>query len=185
MLLKMPPTATLAGRTALVITVSDRSHAGTQPDLSGPAVAAMLTGAQAHVLDIIVVSDDLEPLAETLRQAAARAQLVVTTGGTGLAPRDNTPEATLRVCDRLVPGIPELIRQDGLRDTPFAALGRGLCGVCGSALLLNLPGNPTGAQSSLRSVLHLLPHALDLLAGRTEHAVAAETPAQDDRIERP
>jgi molybdenum cofactor synthesis domain-containing protein len=164
-----------------VITVSDRSFAGTQVDLSGPAVAAMLSGAQAQVLDVMVVSDDLEPLVETLRRAAALAQLVVTTGGTGLAPRDTTPEATLRVCERLVPGIPELIRRDGLRDTPFAALGRGVCGVCGSALVLNLPGSPVGAQSSLRAVLHLLPHALELLAGRTEHGSAAD----DDRIERP
>jgi molybdopterin adenylyltransferase len=75
----------------------------------------------------------------------------------------------LRVCERLVPGIPELIRRDGLIDTPFAALGRGVCGISGSTLLLNLPGNPDGAASSLSAVLHLLPHALDLLAGQTEH----------------
>jgi len=165
--------STLAGRTAIVITVSDRAHAGQQPDRSGPAVAAMLTGAGAQVLDLLVVPDaapgDLDPLADALRRAAQQATLVVTTGGTGLSPRDNTPEATLRICDRLVPGIPELIRQDGLRDTPFAALGRGLCGVCGSTLILNLPGNPAGAARSLAAVLHLLPHALDLLAGHTAH----------------
>jgi len=161
--------STLAGRTAIVITVSDRSHAGQQPDLSGPNVAALLTAAGAQVLDVLVVPDDLEPLADTLRSTAPRASLLITTGGTGLSPRDNTPEATLRICQRLVPGIPELIRQDGLRDTPFAALGRGICGVCGSTLVLNLPGNPTGATTSLNAVLHLLPHALDLLAGQTQH----------------
>jgi molybdenum cofactor synthesis domain-containing protein len=168
----MSTTATLAGRTAIVITVSDRSFAGRQTDLSGPAVAVMLTGAQAQVLDVLVVSDDFDPLVETLRSTAARANLIVTTGGTGLALRDTTPEATLRVCDRLVPGIAELIRQDGLKDTAFAALGRGVCGVSGSTLVLNLPGSPAGAASSLRSVLHLLPHALDLLAGQTEHGSA-------------
>lgn len=115
-------------------------------------------------------------LTAALRTATARAALVVTTGGTGLSIRDNTPEATLAVCTRLVPGLAEKIRQHGATETPYAALGRGVCGVADRALVLNLPGSPAGAVSSLRSVLPLLPHALDLLAGQTDHA---PTPARN------
>lgn len=162
--------ADLSGRTAIVLTASDRCYAGARPDLSGPAVAQILTAAGATVLEALILPDDLSLLTSTLRAAAAQAALIVTTGGTGLAARDVTPEATLAVCDRLVPGLAELIRQDGARHTPFAALSRGVCGVHGSALLINLPGSPSGAMSSLRTVLPLLPHALDLLAGNTAHA---------------
>lgn len=171
--------ANLDGRTALVLTVSDRCSAGTQTDLSGPAVAALLTETGASVLDILVLPDDLALLTESLRTAAPHVALLVTTGGTGVAARDVTPEATLAVCDRLVPGLAELIRQDGARHTRYAALGRGVCGISGSALIVNLPGSPAGAVSSLRAVLPLLPHALDLLAGTvTEHEPrAAATPS--------
>lgn len=162
-------TPSLAGRSATVFTVSDRCSAGMQVDISGPALANVLEAAGADVIDRHTISDDLPGLIKALRESAEQAALIITTGGTGLAPRDNTPEATLAVCDRLVPGIAELIRQQGARDTPFAALGRGICGIAGSCLIVNLPGNPEGALASLRSVLPLLPHALDLLAGKTRH----------------
>jgi molybdenum cofactor synthesis domain-containing protein len=157
------------GRTAIVITVSDRCAAGTQTDLSGPLVAQLLRDDGAGVVDCIVVPDDKDQLIATLQDASKRAALVVTTGGTGLAPRDVTPEATLAVCERLVPGVAELMRAEGAKETPFAALGRGVCGAAGSTLIVNLPGSPAGAESSLRTILPLLPHALELLAGQTEH----------------
>ncbi len=159
----------LTGRTAIVITASDRCYAGERSDRSGPAVSQILSAAGATVLEALILPDDIGLLTSTLRAAADHAALVVTTGGTGLAARDVTPEATLAVCDRLVPGLAELIRQDGARHTPFAALSRGLCGIHGTTLILNLPGSPAGAISSLLSVLHLVPHALDLLAGNTAH----------------
>jgi molybdopterin adenylyltransferase len=165
----MSPTTPLAGRTAIVVIVSDRCFAGTQTDLSGPALARILTEAGAHLIDTLTLPDEIDRLTPALRAAASRAALVLTTGGTGLAPRDITPEATLAVSTRLVPGLAELIRQDGARHTPFAALGRGICAIFGNSLILNLPGSPRGAESSLRAVLSLLPHALDLLAGQTEH----------------
>ncbi len=165
----MPSTAPLAGRTAIVITASDRCFAGEQTDLSGPVLARLLTESGAELIDTIILPDELPQLTVALRQAASRANLVLTTGGTGLAPRDVTPEATLAVSTRMVPGLAELIRLDGARQTPFATLSRGVCVIAGNGLILNLPGSPRGAESSLRSVLSLLPHALDLLAGHTEH----------------
>jgi len=116
-----------------------------------------------------VVSDDLLPIQNLLVQLASKVRLVVTTGGTGIAPRDVTPEATTAICDRLVDGIAELMRREGSKKTPFAALSRGICGVRGRALIVNLPGNPSGAVESLESVSGLIPHALDLLSGKTEH----------------
>jgi molybdenum cofactor synthesis domain-containing protein len=159
----------LAGHTAIVVTVSDRCSAGTQTDLSGPAIVRILNEAGAAVMETLVLPDEVDGLTAALREAATRASLIVTTGGTGLAPRDVTPEATLAVSTRLVPGIAELIREEGTRHTRFAALGRGVCVVAGNSLVLNLPGSLNGAESSLRAVLSLLPHALDLIAGRTEH----------------
>ncbi len=167
----------LGGRRAVVITVSDRCAAGTRDDVSGPAVARVLAEEGAAVLEMLVLPDEAAQITQSLRAVAGRADLVVTTGGTGLAARDVTPEATLAACERLVPGLSELMRSDGMRHTRYAALSRGVCGTIGGCLVVNLPGSPRGAESSLRVVLPLLPHALDLLGGETEHP----TVEQQDR----
>ena len=153
-----------------MLTVSDSAAAGGRADLSGPAVAqALQLKDKFQVVKTEVVSDDQAAISAALRRLAAEADLVVTTGGTGIAPRDVTPEATRAVCQRLVDGIPERMRAQGLKQTPFAALSRGVCGVLSESLILNLPGNPKGAVDSLNAVLDLLPHAIDLLHGKTGH----------------
>jgi molybdenum cofactor synthesis domain-containing protein len=154
---------------AAVVTVSDSCSRGEKTDLSGPAVAEALQRRGFEIVESAVVADERDEIQKKLMALCSAARLVVTTGGTGIAPRDVTPEATLAVCDRLVEGIGEHMRAAGMRKTRFAALSRGVCGIRGASLVLNLPGSPAGAVESLEAVIDLLPHALELLAGKTEH----------------
>jgi molybdenum cofactor synthesis domain-containing protein len=156
-------------RTAAVLTVSDSVVAGSRQDGSGPAVAEALEKAGYQVVTREAVPDERNHIENALVQLCEQARLVVTTGGTGVATRDVTPEATLSICDREVPGIGERMRAEGIKQTPLAALSRGLCATRGSSLVLNLPGSPRGATESLAAVIDILPHALDLLAGKTAH----------------
>jgi molybdopterin adenylyltransferase len=156
-------------KTAAVLTVSDSSSRGERADLSGPAAADLLRRNGFDVTCQEIVPDDQPAIASALLRLSAQVQLIVTTGGTGIAERDVTPEATRAVCSRLIEGLPEKMRADGLQHTPNAILSRGVCGVRGQTLILNLPGSPNGAMQSLQSVIDILPHAVDLLGGKTEH----------------
>lgn len=156
-------------RTAAVLTISDSVKQGTRQDTAGPALAKLLEGNGYTVIMRDSVSDEQQSIQAALLQLCDAAQLVVTTGGTGISARDVTPEATTAICDRVLDGFAELMRSEGRKQTPLAPLSRAVCGTRGRSLILNTPGNPEGATHSLRAVLDLIPHALDLLAGKTQH----------------
>ncbi|HET9840257.1 MAG TPA: MogA/MoaB family molybdenum cofactor biosynthesis protein [Candidatus Angelobacter sp.] len=156
-------------KTASVLTISDSSHLGRRQDLSGPAIKRELETAGFKVVHSSVLPDEKDKISARLIECSEITRLVVTTGGTGIAARDVTPEATLAVCERVIDGIAERMRTEGAKKTPLAALSRGVCGLRGKALILNLPGSPAAAVESLQAVIGVLPHALELLDGNTEH----------------
>jgi molybdopterin adenylyltransferase len=155
--------------TVAVVTISDSCARGERHDLSGPAVAQFLEKHHFSVTVRETVPDDSIPIQNLLIRLAREVRFIVTTGGTGIAARDVTPEATVAVCAHLLHGVAEKMRSEGSKKTPYAALSRGVCGVRGTALILNLPGSPAGAVESLEAVIGLVPHAVELLSGRTGH----------------
>ncbi|MGC2173595.1 MAG: MogA/MoaB family molybdenum cofactor biosynthesis protein [Candidatus Sulfotelmatobacter sp.] len=156
--------------TAAVVTVSDSCSRGKRVDVSGPAVAEVLKKSGFRIVATRIVQDDSMQIQNALVHLAIEVRLIVTTGGTGIAPRDVTPEATEAICDRLIDGVGERMRLEGAKKTALAALSRGVCGVREKTLILNLPGSPGGAVESLEAVMDLIPHALNLLDGKTEHS---------------
>ena len=164
---------------AAVLTVSDRSFRGERPDAGGPLVAELLKEAGYEVVLTAIVPDERARIEEKLREISdgGTVQLLVTTGGTGFSPRDVTPEATLAVCDRLTPGIPEAMRAASMAVTPRAMLSRAQAGLRGGTLIINLPGSPKAARENLEAVLPALAHGLEMLSGRPADC-AAEFPAR-------
>jgi molybdopterin adenylyltransferase len=152
---------------AAILTISDSASKGEREDLSGPAVVAFCRGLNWEVTSTLRLPDDPAAIREQLRHIAdsGRVDLLLTTGGTGIGPRDNTPEATIAVADRLIPGLPEEMRRKGTEKTPTAVLSRAVAAVRGKTLIINLPGSPKGAVESLESIAHLLPHAVHVLHG--------------------
>ena len=159
------------GIRAAILTVSDGVHHGTRVDTSGPALAERLRAAGYTVSHPEVLPDERDRIAAWLRAVThnRQADVVFTTGGTGVAPRDVTPEAVRDVIDREIPGFGELMRQHGRTSTPMASLSRGLAGVAGGVLIVTLPGSPRGALDSIGAILELVPHVHDLVNGRTSH----------------
>jgi molybdenum cofactor synthesis domain-containing protein len=156
---------------AVVITVSDASSRGERKDESGEVLAELLRGMGAEVVATKILSDDLHPLTNALREFAdwRHVNLIITTGGTGLGARDNTPEATMAVIEKQLPGLAEAMRSETLALTPMAMLSRGVCGVRSGTLIINLPGSPKGVRESFAVIAPVLNHAISLIAGHTDH----------------
>ncbi len=153
---------------AAVLTVSDGVSDGTREDTSGALLEELLVG-EGFEVERRVVPDDRDAIADAIVALSDNAQVVLTTGGTGLGPRDVTPEATMPVLDRAAPGIAEAIRADSIAKTPHALLSRGIAGVCGTTLVINLPGSPGGCRDGFAVLRPALAHAVQLLAGDTQH----------------
>ena len=154
---------------AAIVTVSDSRTLG--DDRSGDKLAELLASVDAEIVERIIVTDDLEGIRDTIHALSEREDinLVMTIGGTGFGPRDNTPEATLAVITREAPGLAEAMRRETASKTPMAMLSRGVCGICGNTLIINLPGSPKGVEECFEVISPVLGHAVDLIEGKTEH----------------
>lgn len=153
---------------AVVITVSDGVSAGAREDLSGAALEGLLVD-KGYTVTRMLVADEVDEIASAIRDASSSAQLVITTGGTGFSQRDVTPEATASVLEKEAPGLVHAMLAGGLEKTPMAALTRARAGSMGRTLVINVPGSPRGATESLEAVLDVIPHAIQLLSGDTQH----------------
>jgi molybdopterin adenylyltransferase len=153
--------------TAAVLTISDKGSVGLREDLSGPLLEELLRQAGAVIVHYAIIPDELEQIRNLIIQLADEqaVELIVTTGGTGPAPRDVTPEATLQVIQREVPGLAEVLRMEGYKKTPLAVISRGVSGIRGRTLIINLPGNPKAVREGMEVLTPILPHALQMLRG--------------------
>lgn len=154
---------------AIVVTISDTRTAS--DDISGNALTELLVGIGAEIIDKIIVTDDFDDLRHTLYTLTENedVNLILTTGGTGFAERDNTPEATLAVISRETPGISEAIRNETAKNTKFSMLSRGVSGIRNRTLIINLPGSTKGVRECFEIIKDILPHAVDLISGNTKH----------------
>jgi molybdopterin adenylyltransferase len=165
-----------------ILTISDKGSRGERQDLSGPEIREMLASLPARVEAYEVVPDEEGVIAETLADYADRKRLhlILTTGGTGLSPRDVTPEATRKILDKEIPGLPEAMRAEGIKNTPFAMLSRAVAGIRGRSLIINLPGSPRAVRETLRVILPVLKHALEKVQGDPSECGNPEVPSTGD-----
>jgi len=153
---------------AAILTMSDRGSRGEREDKSGPVIGELLKGIDADILYYEVIPDEKEIIKEKLIEYSEKVDLILTTGGTGLGPRDVTPEATMEVIERDIPGIAEIMRFEGVKKTPRAVLSRAVAGVRGKALIVNLPGSPAAVKENLSVIMDILPHAIEKIKGDTK-----------------
>ena len=158
--------------TVAVLTLSDKGSKGEREDTSGPLIGEILKGMEARVKFYEVLPDEKEMIKEKLREYSLKADLVLTTGGTGLSPRDVTPDATLEVIDREIPGIAEIMRAEGMKKTSRSMLSRAVAGIRGEALIINLPGSPKAVKENLGAMLDVIPHAIEKIKGDTKECAA-------------